>query len=91
MKYIDRLYEYEKEKRELEVLEPSEYEEKIKEIATAVECMSLVSSFIENPKNYVPLTTESKSKPDADIYIRTCKVCGKKFSCTNPKEWVGVS
>lgn len=33
MKYIDRLYEYEKEKRELEVLEPSEYEEKIKEIA----------------------------------------------------------
>lgn len=50
--------------------------------------MSLVSSFIENPKNYIPLTTESNSKPDADIYIRTCKVCGKKFSCTNPKEWV---
>lgn len=32
MKYIDRLYEYEKEKGELLIMDAPEYEQKVKEI-----------------------------------------------------------
>lgn len=50
--------------------------------------MSLVSSFIENPKNYIIVSSkESKTKQSKDIYVRKCKICGKKFVCSNPKEW----